>query len=349
VRRTRAAVQLLAPVALVVAAGLLGTLFERQTEIYFINALIAVVIVVALYLFVGNSGVLSFGHVSFVAVGAWAAGVLSIPQEEKTAIYPSLWGFLDETTVGNVPSLAIAAAVGGAYAVLVGLPLMRLSGLAAGIATFAVLEITHNVLRYYEKIGPGPQAFSSVPETTDLLQAAIGALVAIAVAFAYQSSRFGRLLRATREDAAAARAVGVSVYRQRLWAFALSGAVAGFAGGLYVHLLPLTTEEVYLNLTFITLAMLVIGGATSLLGAVVGALAVSALDSFLAEAEAGIAVSGRTLDLPAGSRIVVVGALMALVLILRPGGLTGGRELTLDRVLRRPPPPRPAAEGGSAE
>ena len=107
----------------------------------------------------------------------------------------------------------------------------------------------------------------------------------IAVAFAYQRSRLGRLLRATREDPAAAQAVGISVYRQRLWAFALSGALAGLAGGLYVHLLPLTTEEVYLDLTFITLAMLVIGGATSLWGAVVGALAVSGLDSFLAEAE----------------------------------------------------------------
>ena len=81
---------------------------------------------------------------------------------------------------------------------------MRLSGLAAGIATFAVLEITHNVLRYYERIGPGLNTFSSVPETTGLRQAAIGALVVIVVAFVYARSRFGRLLRATREDAAAA-------------------------------------------------------------------------------------------------------------------------------------------------
>ena len=64
--------------------------------------------------------------------------------------------------------------------------------------------------------------------------------------------------------------------------------LAGFAGGLYVHLLPLNTETVYLDLTFITLAMLVIGGMTSLWGAVVGALAVSGLDSFLAEAENGL-------------------------------------------------------------
>jgi branched-chain amino acid transport system permease protein len=324
--------QLLGPAALVVAAGAVGSLFERSTEIYFINALVALCVVVGLYVFVGNSGVLSFGHVSFVAVGAWTAGVLTIPAQEKRALLPSLFPWLAERQTGNIGSLVAAAAVGAAFAALVGLPLMRLSGLAAGIATFAVLEITHNVLRYYEKIGPGTTAFSSVPETTGLRQATLGGVATVVVAYAYGRSRFGRQLRATREDAAAARAVGISVYRQRLWAFTLSGAVAGFAGGLYVHLLPLTTEELYLNLTFITLAMLVIGGLTSLWGAVVGALAVGALDSFLAEAENGVAVAGQTLDLPAGARIIVVGALMALVLIVRPAGLTGGREFRLGRL-----------------
>jgi branched-chain amino acid transport system permease protein len=332
-------------VSVVVLAGLLGSLFERQTEIYFINALIAVVIVVALYVFVGNSGVLSFGHISFVAVGAWSAGVLSVPVEEKAGIFPTLFTPLGEQTVGNVASLCVAAAVGGAYALVVGIPLMRLSGLAAGIATFAVLEITHNVLRYWDRIGPGTNSFSSVPETTGLLQATVGAVIAIAVAFAYQTSRLGRQLRAIREDAAAARAVGIPIVRQRLWAFALSGALAGFAGGLYVHFLPISTEDVYLNLTFITLAMLVIGGSGSLWGAVVGALAVSGLDSILAEAEAGLSLAGRTVDLPSGTRLIVVGFLMALVLVLRPSGLTGGREFSLSWPTR---PSKPSAEGSAA-
>lgn len=339
--RPRALTQLAAPVGLVLGAALLGTTVSRATEIYFINALVAVSIVVALYVFVGNSGVLSFGHIAFVAVGVWAAGVLSVPEAEKPATMPYLFDFLGDTTVGNIPSLLIAAVVGGVFALLVGLPLMRLSGLAAGIATFAVLEITSNVLRYYEKIGPGLNTFSSVPETTDLAQAAAGALVVIAAAFAYQQSRFGRQLRATREDAAAARAVGVSIYRQRLAAFALSGFLAGLAGGLYVHFLPINVDAVYLDLTFITLAMLVIGGATSLWGAVVGALAVSALDSTLANAENGIDLLGSTVTVPSGTRIVVVSALMALVLVLRPSGITGGRELSLPplgRLRRRTAP-----------
>ena len=330
-KRAAALNQLVAPCALVVAAALLGTLVSASSKGYFVDSLVKVAIVVALYVFIGNSGVLSFGHVSFVAVGAWTAGVLSVPVAEKPAIMPNLAHFLRGTAVGNLPSLVLAAAAGGVLALVVGFALMRLSGLAAGIATFGVLEITHNLLRYYEKVGPGLNTFSSVPETTGILQASVGALIAIGIAFAYQRSRFGRMLRATREDAPAASAVGISIYRQRLGAFVVSGALAGLAGGLYVHLLPLNTESLYLDLTFVTLAMLVVGGASSLWGAVVGALAVSALDSFLAQAENGVKLPGGTLDLPAGTRLVVVGVLMALVLILRPSGLTGGRELSLPR------------------
>jgi branched-chain amino acid transport system permease protein len=328
-RRAGAVVELLGPLLLVGAAALLGTAVSTSTQTYFVTALVNVAIVVALYLFIGNSGVLSFGHISFVAVGAWFGGVLSVPVSEKPAIMPNLFHFLATTSVGNVASLLIAAAVGGTYALVVGLPLMRLSGLAAGIATFGVLEITHNVLQYWERIGPGVTTFSAVAETTGLMQAGIGAAIAVLVAFAYQRTRFGRLLRATREDAAAARAVGVSVYRQRLVAFALSGAVAGFAGGLIVHTLPITTQSVYLDLTFLTLAMLVIGGITSLWGAVVGALAVSGVDSFLAVAENGTQVAGIHVHFHSGTRIIVISASMALVLILRPRGLTGGRELRL--------------------
>ncbi len=316
--------QLAGPVLLVTLVGVGASFVSRSNEIHFLNALVSVAIVVAIYVFVGGTGVLSFGQISFVALGAFAAGVMTVPLESKTGILPDLFPLLRDHTIGNVASLVLAAVVGGVFAFLVGLPLMRLSGLAAGIATFAVLEITHNLLREWIKIGPGATTLSLVPETSGPLQATLGALIVIAVAFAYQRSPLGRKARATREDPAAAQAVGISVHRQRLWAFTLSGALCGFAGGLLVHMLgSITTEQVYLELTFLTLAMLVVGGITSLWGAVVGALAVSGLDSVLGNAEDGF--------LPEGSRLVVLGALMALVLILRPSGLTGGRELRLPR------------------
>ena len=161
-RRLDAAVQLLGPAALVVAVGIVATFASASNEIYFLNALVSVAIVVAIYVFVGNSGVLSFGQISFVAVGAFAAGVTTVPLESKKGVLPDLFPLLRDHTISNVPSLALAAAVGGVLAFAVGLPLMRLSGLAAGIATFAVLEITHNVLRNWETIGPGLNTFSSV-------------------------------------------------------------------------------------------------------------------------------------------------------------------------------------------
>jgi branched-chain amino acid transport system permease protein len=345
-RRVDEAAQLLAPVLLVVATAVVGSFTSRAIEIYFLTAIVSVAIVVAIYVFVGNSGVLSFGQISFVAVGAFAAGVMTIPLGSKTGVLPDLYPLLRDHTIGNFSSLVLAAAAGGLFAFLVGVPLMRLSGLAAGIATFAVLEITHNLLREWTKIGPGATTLALVPETTDLLQAAIGTVVVIGIAFAYQRSRFGRSLRATREDPAAARAVGIDVHRQRLWAFTLSGTLAGLAGGLYVHMLgSITADQVYLELTFITLAMLVIGGVSSLWGAVVGALAVSGLDSFLSEAEQGVGV-GFTIDLPQGARLVILGTLMAAVLVLRPSGLTGGREFSLPRFRRSTPAAAPAPEGG---
>jgi branched-chain amino acid transport system permease protein len=300
-------------------------------QTYFLDTLVKVAIVIALYVFIGNSGVLSFGTISFVAAGAWTAGVLTVPEGQKKTTMPGLSHFLLTHNVGNVASLALAAAVGAVFALAVGLPLMRLSGLAAGIATFAVLGITYNVLTYEQKIGPGLNAFSGVPQTTGIWQAAVGGLICVAVAYAYQRTRFGRMLRATREDPAAAAAAGISIYRQRLVAFVLCGAIAGFAGGLYVHLFPLQVGSLYLDLTFITLAMLIVGGSGSLLGAVVGALALNGIYSFFSAATNTVDVLGWHLTVPSGTAEIVLGVLMAVVLILRPSGITGGREFSLPR------------------
>ena len=132
------------------AAALLGTVVSGvERRGYFVDTLVKVAIVVALYVFIGNSGVLSFGHISFVALGAWTAGVLSVPVGEKPAIMPGLAHFLGHRRSGTSPSLAARRARRRRLRVRRRRsPLMRLSGLAAGIATFGVLEITHNVLRY---------------------------------------------------------------------------------------------------------------------------------------------------------------------------------------------------------
>jgi branched-chain amino acid transport system permease protein len=324
-KRANVAGQLLGPVVLIALVGLVGSLVSNARSIEFTEALVSAATVVALYVFVGNSGVLSFGQISFFIVGAYAAGEMTVPADARQGVLPNVFSIIKDHTIGNAWSLVLAAAIGALYALIVGIPLMRLSGLAAGIATLAVLEITHNIVRNWEQIGPGPLTLSTVPETTDLWQAALGTIGVVCVAFAYQRSPLGRKLRAAREDPFAAQAAGIDIHRQRLWAFVLSGAMAGFAGGLYVHFNgTLNVEDVYLELTFLTLAMLVVGGIGSLLGAVVGALVVSGLDSFLNDAENG---DISCLHAPDVTRLVVVAAFMAAVLVFLPGGLTGRWQL----------------------
>ncbi|MHB1835693.1 MAG: branched-chain amino acid ABC transporter permease, partial [Solirubrobacteraceae bacterium] len=165
---------------------------------------------------------------------------------------------------------------------------------------------------------------------TGLWTSLLGAIFAAIVAFAYQSSRRGRLLRAAREDASAAQAIGVHIVRERLLAFGLSGAICGLGGALLVHQLgSITTDQVYLELTFLTLAMLVIGGSNSLWGATVGALAISLLDSWLNTAENTVHVVFFTVTLPNGSSDVILGVIMTLMILFRPSGLTGGSEFSV--------------------
>lgn len=330
-RALRSTQTLLASLALLAIVALIGSGTSPATQQSFITALVSATIVYALYVFVGNSGVISFGHISFTAIGAFMAGVLTIPTGPKKFVLPGLWSFLADHSVSSFESLVIAAALGAIFALIVGFPLMRLSGIAAGIATFAILQITYTLYEQWTKIGPGPTTLSLVPTSVGVWQALLGAIFAAIVAYGYQRSRRGRLLRAAREDPAAAQAVGINITRERLVAFTLSGALAGLGGGLLVHQLgSITVGQVYLELTFLTLAMLVIGGSGSLWGATVGALAISLLNSWLAAAENTVHVfSLFTVTLPNGASDLILGVIMAAMLLFRPKGVTGGAEFSL--------------------
>ena len=235
---------------------------------------------------------ISFAHISFVAVGAYLSGILTLGAEQKNFVIPTMYPFLRHAHVSTIPSLALAALAGAVFALVVGVPLMRLSGLPAGIATLAVLGITYNVISYWQKIGPGVTALAPVPES-GIWTLGIGMLIAIVVAFAYGRSRLGCRLRATREDLLAAQSAGIDVHRERLYAFVISGALAGFAGGLPVHELgSITTDQVYLPPDVHHRSRCSSSGESRASGARSSARsAISALNSsFLADAEQGIHV-----------------------------------------------------------
>ncbi|WP_125100155.1 branched-chain amino acid ABC transporter permease [Leucobacter chromiireducens] len=291
-------------------------------------ALANLIIVVAMWTFIGNSGVLSFGHIAFVAVGAWTLSLLTIPTAIKASIMPELFPFLRDAQAAPFVALAAAAVVGGLLAFLSGLALMRLNGLEAGIATFALLMLVVQILTYWQQIGPkAGQSMTGLPRSFDLQTVLLIALAAIALAWLYGQSRSARMLRAARDSMQAAPASGVRVTFHRLVAFTVSGALAAVGGAVWVQLNGVAQSSQFsLDFTFTTIAMLVVGGIRSLWGAVVGTLAISALSHGLGLLEQGVQLGGLVVSLPSGSRLIVLGAVMVLILILRPAGVTGGRE-----------------------
>lgn len=291
-------------------------------------ALANLIIVVAMWTFIGNSGVLSFGHIAFVAVGAWTLSLLTIPPNIKSAIMPDLFPFLAQVQANPFMALLIAAVVSALVALLSGLALMRLNGLEAGIATFALLMLVVQILTYWTKIGPkAGQSMTGLPRSFDLQAVLVIALAVIVLAWLYSQSASARMLRASRDSVQAAPASGIRITLHRLIAFTVSGALAGIGGAVWVQLNGVAQSSQFsLDFTFTTIAMLVVGGMLSLWGAVVGALAISALSFVLGLLEKGLQFGDVLVSLPSGSRLIVLGAIMVIVLIFRPSGITGGRE-----------------------
>ncbi len=330
-RRIETAIQTVWPVLslaliLVVFAALLslGSMPLQRTAT---EAFIRLIVVIGLYIFIGNSGILSFGHVSFMAIGAYGSALLTIPPAMKKIVL-DLPPFMTALLLPTIPAALIAATVSSVFALLIGLPLMRLSGISAAMGTFASLAIVYVVISNWKAVTGGASALIGLPVYTDIWVALIYALLALGLAYAYQESRHGVRLRASRENEVAALASGINVRRERLIAFVFSAFVVSFGGVLHAHFIGvLSSSSFYLDVTFITLAMLVIGGMNSLAGAVIGTIVVSVLGEFLRLIEVGFEVGAAHIAAPLGLREVGLSFLMLMILLLRPQGVTAGREI----------------------
>lgn len=309
-------------VALVVFCLLVQQYGSEELKTTTVTGLVDLVMVVGLYTFVGNSGVLSFGHAGFMAVGAYASALLMIPILTKGALLPSLPTFLANASFAPVPAALTAAGVALLLAVVAGIPIVRLAGIQASIATFSFLAIVQVVIGNWTSLTRGQMTMTGIPISISVVEPLLWAVVAIAIAYAYKQSRFGFRLRATREDALSARGLGIAVGRERFLAFVVSAFIVGISGYLYAREVgSFSPENFYLEITFITIAMLIIGGRNSLAGAIVGPVVVTVLLEVLRQSEN----SALPVTIPNGSRDIAFGALTIVVLILRPDGLMGRR------------------------
>ena len=122
----RRVAELGAPLALIGAVAIVGAFVSAARQLEFLDALVAVAMVVSLYVFVGNSGCCRSGRRASSPSERLRPGVMTAPTDSKAGQLPDLFPFLKDHAIGNVPSLLLAAVIGAVYALIVGMPLMRL-------------------------------------------------------------------------------------------------------------------------------------------------------------------------------------------------------------------------------
>jgi branched-chain amino acid transport system permease protein len=321
---------LIAPLFLVtVLADILGnSLFERIVTVLFIN----LILVLGLQIFMGNSGILSFAHIGFMGIGAYASVLFSMTPQAKAIALPQLYPFLSQIHLPFWPSVFIGAAFAALIAAIISYPLMRLSDAAAVITTFALLVIIHVVLVHWDRVTNGPRTLFGIDLYTTLWVSALCGLATIVIAYVFKESNLGLKLRASRDDRFAASTIGVNIVNVRWEAFTLSAFVAGFGGGLWAHYITsFSPSAFYLTETFVILAMLVVGGPNSVSGAVAGTVLVTIVREGLRAVENGVNISQLLPEALVGFTEVMLAIALILILIFRPAGILGGRELRWGR------------------
>jgi branched-chain amino acid transport system permease protein len=329
---------------LVVASGLVyQSQFGGVGERLITMALIDAIIVLGMQVFIGNTGILSFGHIGFGAIAGYAFAVSAISPVEKMKRIPDAPFGLTDVNVDPLLAVLIALAATLVVALVVGLGLAR-SGAESGavsatVITLALLFVTHEVARNWPAVTGGDRAglsFRIGGTLNGRVAIYLALFLAIVVARLYAQSRGGRLAVAAREDDLAARAMGVNPLVQQMVALLISVAIVSVGASLRVYekgsILP---GDFFFNLTLVTLVMLVVGGRRSVSGALLGVAVITAgrelarrlgQDGF---EMFGVGLDGAPLDwiFRENLKTVFLGVSMLGFMIWRPSGFLDDWEL----------------------
>ena len=275
------------------------------------TACYTIIMVTSLNLLVGIMGEFSLGHAGFMSVGAYASAVVSNMLVDKGI--PDFVLFVLVLIIGG-----IAAAITG---VLVGIPTLKLRGDYLAIVTVAFAEIIRVAFTNFEITGGG-RTMSGITKLSNFYWVFWVTAICVAVMYMFIRSRFGRTVKAIREDYIAASASGVNVTFYKVMTFTISAFFAGIAGAIYAHymtaMIPTSFNFMY-SAEFLT--EVIIGGTGSMTGSIIGAAFLSALP------EAMRAFSRY--------RMLGYSVVLVLIMIFRPGGIFGTWEFSLGRVIDR--------------
>lgn len=275
------------------------------------TACYTIIMVASLNLVVGFMGEFSLGHAGFVSVGAYTSAIVSSALAGKGL--PDLFLFLVALVAGG--------AAAGVTGILVGIPALRLRGDYLAIVTVAFAEIIRVCFCNFAITGGG-KTMSGILKLSDFYWCYWIMAGCVAIMYMYVRSRFGRTVKAIREDYIAAAASGINVTYYKVMTFTMAAFFAGVGGGIYAHYM---TAMIPTNFNFMysaeLLSEVIIGGTGSLTGSIIGAAFLSSLPEMTRQFSQ--------------YRMLVYSVILVLVMIFKPGGIFGTWEFSLTRIIKR--------------
>lgn len=275
------------------------------------TACYTIIMVASLNLVVGFMGEFSLGHAGFVSVGAYTSAIVSSALAGKGL--PDLFLFLVALVAGG--------AAAGVTGILVGIPALRLRGDYLAIVTVAFAEIIRVCFCNFAITGGG-KTMSGIIKLSDFYWCYWIMAGCVAIMYMYVRSRFGRTVKAIREDYIAAAASGINVTYYKVMTFTVAAFFAGVGGGIYAHYM---TAMIPTNFNFMysaeLLSEVIIGGTGSLTGSIIGAAFLSSLPEMTRQFSQ--------------YRMLVYSVILVLVMIFKPGGIFGTWEFSLTRIIKR--------------
>jgi branched-chain amino acid transport system permease protein len=309
--------------------------FSESAQSILTNLFINLIAVLGMYMFIGTSGVPSFGHVAFMGIAAHLQALLTLEPAIKSMLLPDLPSWLAPVELGLWPAMLITVAVVGVFALLIGIPFSRMGDAATGIVTICFLAIIHNVLMGWERFTAGFKVIYGVPEYCGLWTAGGLAAATIVVARLFRDSAAGLELRASRDDKSASQSIGVNVANRRLLAWVLSAMVMAVAGVLLVHFLTIVNPaQFYLGLTFSLIAMLIVGGLSTVSGAVIGTFFMTIVIELLRKIGEGPVIGPVDLPQIHGLSTMGTGAAIMAVMFWKRDGIMAFFEID-ERIANR--------------
>lgn len=299
---------------------------------------INIVLGLSLNLINGFTGQLSLGHAGFMAIGAYVSAIFTMsPADKQMNFYmvPMMSPF-DQIQWPFLPTLILAGLISAFIGFLIGSPVFRLKGDYLAIATLGFSEIIRIIINNMRPITNGALGLKGLPPHTNIWWSWGFALLTIFFMFRLIDSSYGRALKSIREDEIAAQAMGVNLFRHKIFAFVVGAFIAGVGGALHASLLQTVDPSMYrFGLTFQILMIVVLGGMGSISGTIISATAVTIMMEFLRLVESPINLGFIYLPGIAGMRMVVFSLLLVIVIIFYQQGLMGSNELSWEFIANR--------------